>query len=451
MSLVLAGDKNAIAGMAQDGRAFVVTRGELGGKYVPGAVGSLQDTTISFNQRTVSPGSTTDIKYIPALNSVKKHEAMYLSFRIHNTGVNNLIVLNPYDLISNLELKINDTKAWEYDEHGIKLLIADYLSRLCRPEVNERKALIDMCDCRDALNGGMVVASNTYKQFDLSLFALFPCLNNWISNSRQGIRSLGLSITFRPSTGTLENCSFVRSSTPANAYDATTISFTDIQLRTVTSTLVDRRLIATVDLPFFYTPHYGVLRKTGVSWNVPGTDQLKVLLTDFPKRQLIKSLYVMIRPTGLQTGYDSADCGKWLSGARYINFAMTKVGYTDANLDFSLYPHRLDQWQARQQTMVYGEEAQASVVAQTDGLSWHWHRNCFMIDFRNVDIANQYHELVAGLDSFDTGLNMEFTFTCREAIHTNCEIILALESQVFTTLDGNGMPVEIKTEKLIKV
>lgn len=449
MSLTLTMDKSAIIGHSQDLKPWVVTRGRLGDKTVVGAVGGLTDNSLSFAQQTVSPGSTTNIKFTPARNTIVKMEAMYLSFKIQNTGSSDLIVYNPYDLISSIELHINGTKMLEYDNYQIMMLVADYLAACPshNPENDIPKMMLEFQAVQNF--GGTTVGAGAIVPFELSLYVLFPFLENWITNSRQNIQSLGLELTFRPTTGTVHNAAFCRSNNMTSSYDPATISFRNIALRYVSTTLVDARLVLTAPQQFFVHSNWDIINRS-VDWSTPG-NSIKVLLDGFPKRQMIQSLSVFIRPRGLQTTYDSAEACKWLSGPRYINFKMTKVGYSDSTVDYSLHVHRLQQYFMRQQQMTLGHALPIAMMNQTDGSSYYLVRNCLKLDFRNIDIEVDRHNLLAGLDTFETGLNFEFEFICREAIHADCEMVFALETKRFTTLDNMGMPILIKPEKLLTV
>ena len=339
-----------------------------------------------------APSSNHEIKLL--FSEEKNHEEFLLEFdQVNLDGTLSQIVYNPFLLMHDCEFQINDLEALKLDStEKIFLTINNLVSKWGSDELLAKIQTI-IPTYTAPLNGQTTVAGATTK-WSLPLSWLFPDIKH-ISLSN-GIRSLLFKFRFQLPTATTATIGrFIKSSTASNPYTSTTIKFTNIQMRILTTKVLDRAL-SRVPAPIMFLKQYDE-KMFPISLASIGEVKRIQLATEFTRHMSVGDIYFYIYDKGNVTTYNDADAcvtdGGVLSLGFELKFRSRSIIKYDAAVDA---PKRV-QYYYNSLNKRNGK-VHPKLLDSSDNFSKYW-AVLSHIDLQNIESSDPHEHVHSGLPS----------------------------------------------------
>ena len=339
-----------------------------------------------------APSSTHEIKLL--FTEEKNHEEYLLEFdQVNLDATLSQIVFNPYLFLYNCEFQINDLEALKLDStEKIFLTIDEYLKKYNKDDlIVKLQSLIPTYTA--PLNGQTTIAGATTK-WSIPLTWLFNDIKHLsLSN---GIRSLLFKFRFQIPSATTDSIGrFMKSSTTSNPYTSATIRFDNIQMRILTTKVLDKALMR-VPAPIMFVKQYDD-KYFNISLASVGEVKRIQFSTEFTKHITCSDLKFYIYDKTAVNAYNSAS-------ACVTNGSATTLGF---ELKFRarsmvLYNQAVD---APKRAQYYSNSLQKrrglvnpNLVDQSDNISKYFNVLSH-IDLQNIESVDDNEEVHSGLPS----------------------------------------------------
>jgi len=375
---------------------------------------------------------TVDIEYSLTDNGII--EDYILEFDVATNDATNYLVLNnPYLLLAEIKYLISNV---EVTHLSTTEQISSAFDTTVKTYYNKGDFFSLFQKFRLSLNDNYSsVGITSSKSISLPLTLLFPELRK--HNTSHGIFRPSFQFRFQPNYNTTPlNNRFCQSGTTTNAWDTTKISISNIAVRPIITRYSDKSIPRNVVNPVFILHKFEV-KEYSQSWNTPGTDKLKIDLTDFPRHKKILDLRLRIFPEGLNTTYNDVDAMK----AGYNN--SLNVGYevryqSRVMIDFTTVA-------TQNKRVIYQNEVfnkRFNKMMPTELENDSTDLNKYFLDSGIIDLSHSEaydadQEHVGGVSNLNN--DYEFTFYCTNALATSCKLFVIMHYVEAMTVK-NGIP-----------
>lgn len=319
-----------------------------------------------------------------------------LEFKHNNLdGTLSQTVINPYLLIGEFKVLLNQQEViYHSSQEEIFLAFADYFKEFSKDQQTSFMASIMPVNQSNPLAGETLSAGGTLI-WSLPLTPLAKSLNN-ISRS-DGASRITFEFKFIPNYATTSaNCRFMQSSTTNNPYTTSTISFTEIAMRLITTKHSDQ-ILRNVPNSIMLLRKYDV-KTYQLSFNANSVQQRVQLSQDFSLRNIVYGVYVYIYDYTRITAYNDADSMKIFSGSDVIGWELKFKSKTIHKYDAVLDKGKRNKYYFDTYRNSNGRLIPSNLIQQNDNVTQYFVPLTF-IDLANVHDGLLNSETVSGLPS----------------------------------------------------
>ena len=390
--------------------------------------------TTFFNPNTCGPSGNPRCDLIFANSDEYNLNELYLEFTLNNLDpVITQTIYNPWLIFSEMKVSVNNQELL-YLDNAEKIFMAQaaYYKRFTADDFSGALQELFPTNFTTALTSGEVSVVSAGKTYSLPLFVLFPFLKD-ISRS-QGVNRLSVELRFQTNTASASSIGrFITSSTASNCYTATTVSFSNIQLR--------QSVIKNSD-PYLRNVPNPVMpmemfedRQFAVSWNSLADTKRLQIGQEFSHHQRCTGLSVYIRDDARVTTFNDADSGgRIFSTLDLFGIELRYKSRSIVKFDTANESNKRLNYYRKNQLARYGA-INHNRLNNADNSSVFWMPNVF-IDLQNVGVADYDGEkLYSGLSNADGSLELILTNTTG-VFSTGCVLIVVLHFYEFKHLDA---------------
>ena len=400
--------------------------------YSPGLIDYNWKRSTNPNTGTCGSSHTCDIQFSATDNAVV--EDYMLEFDIvSNDATNTLAIQNVFLLLAEIKYLIRNVEiTYHKTTEEIYCAVMENLKKVRNDQVF---GLLQTLRTNLSANYTADVVSTTVQSYQIPLSLIFPELEKHTTN--HNINDISFHFRFQPNYGTVVlNNRFCASATTTNAWDITKISISNIAIRPVMNRFF-MSVPRSVSNPVFLLNKYDV-KSYVQSWNTVGTDNLKIVLSDFPRRKKVMSLGVRIYPESLQTAYNDADAMQCYSNSKYIGMIVRYQGRVLVDMSTAATRRQRINYIRESYFRKYGFFPPSNLENESDNYSKFW-QDHFYVDLSNHESYDADVECIGGIVNEKN--DMEIELHCTTAIGTSCRVVVYTHYLEAMTIGKNGLPV----------
>ena len=365
-----------------------------------------QVSAVFFNPIVGSPGSVHRVDYNLSIDDEFNINECYLEFTMNNLDATvTQTVINPWLLFDSIKLLINNQEVVFYDNSEAIFCAASFHYRQFSQQ-GLKSEIQKLFPTNYSVSAGETLPVSSANLWSLPLTHLFPFLKD-LSRS-QGLSKLSLEFTWKPNTATAASIGrFIKSSTVANCYTSTMISFTSIQLRLKTTKHSDASLRQIAN-PVMMINNFEI-RMYNESFNNNAANKRIQLSTEYSHHNLVHGVLFYIFNNQAITAYNDADCCKIDSHSNQIGFEIkyksrSIVDYDAVNQLGQRNAYHID---VQERRGFASNHALIDTSISAEGSYWV---PLTLIDFQSVGINNLKTEgAYSGLSNANSEIELIFT------------------------------------------
>jgi len=385
---------------------------------------SLHETTYQtfFNPISGGVGTTHRVDINLSSDDEWNTNEILLEFRQNNLDTTlSQVVRNPWLLFSEIKLLVNNQELCYYDNtEKIFCAQALYYSQFNSLELKSQLQELMPLNHSNPLNGETIAAGASLQWSLPVLSVLFKFLKDF--SRSQGIYKISIEFRFQPNTAVMANTlRFISSSTNTNPYTASTVSFTDITARIVSTKHSDPYL-RMVPSPMCIIENFED-RMFNIPFNVVGASRRIQLSTEYSARRIIHGIFLYAYDPNRLTTWNDSDAHFTYSGSDLLGFEVRYKTRSIIKMDTPADEGKRVKYYIDNLRKRWGKAPNTDLIDDSNNTGKHLIPLTF-IDFQNVQITdNDIEKVHSGLPNQDI-----------EIIVTNCSGAFSTSAFLFASV-----------------
>lgn len=399
-----------------------------------------------FSPPSCSPSNSCSLEINFNQSFAEINKEWYLEFTVQTTdSTNSFTVYNAMALLSQIILNVNGGPDFTISDTSKFMLYLDQWIKQANTGEFYDKLQVLRGD-NDLVNGvfnGQTVSSTTPQTFVIPLFCIYQFLQDVIP-SPSTVYNIKFNLTFQPiATAAGDACLFSKSSTTAQAYAQSTVSFQNIQLVRRIGRIHDSKLVVNCGSQLLLDYERFDLKKySNISWTNVGTDVLNFKLSDISKKLNVQSVIAMLYPRGLNVAFNSSTACQFYSGWKYIGWKTSQIS-SDYVLDYSAPTnmHMLRDVEMKGQQMENESVYPNELINYSTSLSNYYMPFLTEIRFNYEECDGNHNVLLSNLDSTSTttGVDFDITLSCATSLAASCDMYVFVKYYDTMQLDPKNL------------
>jgi hypothetical protein len=288
----------------------------------------------NFSPLSATHGTKVDIRWKPDASKfpVRMYRELNLKMTVSNADATDIAsIINPYYLFSEIRIGINGNTSLTQtlDRNMIQKKVSEFFVRRGMQSHQDLVSQVRWYSGNMSPDLTTSVPALGSATLEISLLPFLDIERISTAVSAHGIREVLFEVTFAPLTSvvSVDHQGVVNDSANAEIYSQ--LSYSNIQLRELTTDVTDAGILRLGRPPStrLYSPQFDIITES----NWTGAVEKVIKLDEFPSRRCIMGVYAWVIP-GL-TGYQDPNAGRLLSGPMNLGFKFGMIGSPETDID----------------------------------------------------------------------------------------------------------------------